>query len=254
MIEPIGRSSGLCGAEEGDVLAGDRDVARGGRAAALVVDDGEAVALAGKPQDGLHEIMAVRAIDPGRAQDHVARIVGRDRALACELARAIDIERGGRVGFDVRRVLLAVEDVVGGNMDERNGVAFGLGGEMCGRLGVDGERSGLVALGAVDVGVGGGVDDGIPWGGGDQLGDRRGISKVAVGARGRNDVGALRKGERLEFPTDLAGATEKEKTHASALFGEAAAARGVVVCIRKRLPPRTVVEIPLHRVGEAGLK
>ena len=72
------------------------DVARGGRAAALVVDDAQAGRARGEAQHGPHEF-GRGAVDPGRAQDHVARRCAAHRLLARELGGAVDAERTGRV-------------------------------------------------------------------------------------------------------------------------------------------------------------
>ena len=67
----------------------------------------------------LHEIAAVRAVDPGRAQDHMARARLAHRPLAGLLAGAVDIERRHRVVLDVGAALGAVEHVVGRDVDQR---------------------------------------------------------------------------------------------------------------------------------------
>ena len=60
----------------------------------------------------------MRAVDPTGAEDEVSAADSFDGLLACQFAGAIDIERIRRVGLDPGLSLAAIEDVVGGVMDE----------------------------------------------------------------------------------------------------------------------------------------
>ena len=86
MIDAVGRLLWLRRAAQRDVEARPGDVARRGRAAALVGDDGQPIALGGKPEDGLDEILADRGCTPttcaGR-RDADCRRRRRARPRAC---------------------------------------------------------------------------------------------------------------------------------------------------------------------------
>jgi len=67
---------------QGDGRQGRREVGRRGRAAVLVVHDGEPVPLVCQPQHRLDEVAAVRAHHPGGADDRVPRVGTAHRHLA----------------------------------------------------------------------------------------------------------------------------------------------------------------------------
>jgi hypothetical protein len=54
------------------------------RTAPLIINHGDLVAIARKPQHSLHEVMPNRTTDPTRAQYHVITIARRDRDFTCE--------------------------------------------------------------------------------------------------------------------------------------------------------------------------
>ena len=94
----------------------------------------------------------VRRITWRSSRSRTARLAG------C-LAGPVDAERPDRIVFGVGRRLGAVEHVVGGKVDERDpGVGRGFG-QMGRPVGVDGERRIRLRFGAINGGVGGGVDD-----------------------------------------------------------------------------------------------
>lgn len=145
---------------------GPGHVAGEGQASQLVVDDrdlrepvlgvGDAV---GQPLHRLDEVVAL-ADDPAGAHDVVARAPGHGD-VAGGLGLAVDGQRGERL---VLRVDLgrAVEDVVGGHVDERDPVPGAGAGEQgrAGRVGLPGDNAALGGLGLIDRGVGAAVDDG----------------------------------------------------------------------------------------------
>ena len=103
-------------------------VAREGQAAQLVVHHGDLVQLVvrvgdavGQPLHGLDEVVPL-ADDPGAAHDVVARAAGHGD-VAGGLGLAVDGQRaeGLLLGMDLGG---AVEDVVGGHVDERDPVCF----------------------------------------------------------------------------------------------------------------------------------
>jgi len=187
-----------------------RDVGRRGRPAALVVDDGQPVAPLPDPQHGGDEIRPVPGMDPGRAQDRVGTAGFGHRALAGELRAAIGAERRRRVVLAPGPLGPAVEDVVGGDMQEgqparRRRARHGAG---CG--GVDGGGQRLLRLGPVDGGVGGGIDHHI----GTRRPDRRGagfrVGQIRLRPAERGDR-EIRPGQPAKLGRDLAGAAEDEK-------------------------------------------
>ena len=141
-------------------------VAGEGQAAQLVVDDrdlreivlgvGDAV---GQPPHDLDEVVAL-ADYPAGAHDVVARAPGHGD-VAGGLGLAVDGQRaeGLVLGVDLGR---AVEDVVGGHVDQGDAVLGAGAGEQggAGRVGLPGVDAALGGLRPVDRGVGTAVDDG----------------------------------------------------------------------------------------------
>lgn len=145
---------------------GGRHVAREGQAAQLVVHDGDLVQLVlrvgdavGERLHGLHEVVAL-ADYPGAAHDVVARAPGHGD-VAGRLGLAVDGQRaeGLVLGVDLGG---AVEDVVGGHVDQRDPVPGAGAGEQrgAGRVGLPGGHASLGGLGPVDRRVGAAVDHG----------------------------------------------------------------------------------------------
>ena len=120
-----------------------RQVADVGGRAALVVDDAHLVPLGPEAKHRAHEVVASPAEEPGAPDDPAVPHL----ALAEELRAPVRAERRRLVGLDVRRALRAVEDVVGGEVDDRRAER----GHVPRPLDVDAERACLVGLGAVHV-------------------------------------------------------------------------------------------------------
>ena len=141
-------------------------VAREGQAAQLVVDDrdllepvlgvGDAV---GQALHRLDEVVAL-ADDPAGAHDVVARAPGHGD-VAGGLGLAVDGQRaeGLVLGMDLGG---AVEDVVGGHVDQGDPVIRACAGEEggAGRVGLPGGRAALGGLRPIHGGVGAAVDHG----------------------------------------------------------------------------------------------
>ena len=195
------------------------DIGRMGRAAVLVVDDAELRPFSGKAQHRAEEVRAMRRVDPRRAQDRVPRIGGGDRLLAGKFGCAVDRQRRGRVGLDIGRGLGAIEDVVGGNLDDGNAEPGRCFGDRPGPDRIDGEGEVPFALGLVDGGIGGGVDHDVRLCRGDRGGDRFRPFQVQLGTADRDDVHCPVSGRKLrERPDDLplpAGGKEPEYHHAA---------------------------------------
>ena len=78
-----------------------------------------------------------------------------------QLVRPVAKSRRGLVALDVGLALVAVEDVVAGDVDDSGAGRRGGGGDITGALDVDRGGRLLRLLGAVDVGPGGAVDDDV---------------------------------------------------------------------------------------------
>ncbi len=162
----------------------------------LVGDHVERVAFGGQPQDGVDEVRAVPAVEPGGAQDPgpVGQL-GAHGPLAGGLGPAVGAAGRDRGVLGVGLGRVAGEDVVGGDLQQpRPGRRAGAG-QGRGADGVDGERRRLVGLGAVDVGEGRAVDDDV------DVGDRRG-NLIGVGDVELRQVEAAtcRRGRRERAP------------------------------------------------------
>ena len=145
---------------------GGGHVAREGQAAQLVVNDGDLLqgvvrggAAVREHAHGLDEVVPL-ADDPGAAHDVVARAPCHGD-VAGGLGLAVD---GQRAEGLVLRVDLggAVEDVVGGHVDERDAVPGAGAGEKggAGRVGLPGDNAALGGLRLIHGRVGAAVDDG----------------------------------------------------------------------------------------------
>ncbi len=145
---------------------GPGHVAREGQAAQLVVDHGDLVQFVvrvgdtvGQALHRLDEIMPL-ADDPAGAHDVVARAAGHGD-VAGRLGLAVDGKRaeGFLLGVDPGG---AVEDVVGGHVDQRDAVLGADAGEQgrAGRVGLPGGHAALGGLRFIHGGVGAAVDDG----------------------------------------------------------------------------------------------
>ncbi len=124
----------------------------------------------------------------------MARIGPRQRLFASQLAGAIDRQRGDRILFGISAVLLAVEDEIGRDMDHRQPVPRRRQRHMPRAAAIDRIGHLRLALGLVDGGIGGGVDD-------DAVGHlfQSGIDRQRIG-----DID-LRSGQEQALPSVLHG-------------------------------------------------
>src|SRR2546426_2894502 len=142
-----------------------REIEGVARAQHLIGDDAERLALARHAQHRLDQVrttLARAAGDPEESrdpEDHrpLAALAG--QTLSCELRLAVDVQGIGRVRFEVRCALAAVEHVVRREVDEGRPDRLADGGQSADRLGVQRERALPVLLRAVDEIVGCGVED-----------------------------------------------------------------------------------------------
>src|SRR5215467_10760416 len=105
--------------------------------AELVGDDFELIALGRETFDRQQEVRSPQAVDPARTQDEALGSALSNRALSCELALAIDIERSGRVVLGIGSRGLAVEFVVAPNAENHPLAYTTLFRQDTGRDGVD---------------------------------------------------------------------------------------------------------------------
>ena len=216
---------------------GPGHVAREGQAAQLVVDHRDLLQLVfrvgdavGQPLHGLDEVVPL-ADDPGAAHDVVARAPGHGD-VAGGLGLAVDGKRGEGLILGVH-LGGAVEDVVGGHVDERDPVLGAGAGEerRAGRVGLPGDRAALGGLRFIHGGVGAAVDDGAV--------ERPVILRVGLGIGHVEGV-------------DVA---EVEVLRHAALLGERAdrMAQLAVAAGDEGAPGRHGHDVGEHRVVEVGL-
>ncbi len=212
-------------------------VAREGQAAQLVVHHGDLVQLVvrvgdavGQPLHGLDEVVPL-ADDPGAAHDVVARAAGHGD-VAGGLGLAVDGQRaeGLLLGMDLGG---AVEDVVGGHVDERDPVPGAGAGEQgrAGRVGLPGGHAALGGLRLIHGRVGAAVDHGA-------------VERPVV----------LRVGVRVGHVEGV-DVAEVEVLGDAALLGERAdrVAQLAVAAGDEGALRRHRDDVPQHRVVEVGL-
>ena len=198
-------------------MRGAREHDGGGWSADLVVDDREAVALAGQAQHGEQKVVAVRAVDPTGAKDEIFAADVFDGLFAGQLACAVDVQRVGRVGLDPRLRLAAVEDIIRGVVNEQRVALARLFGENARRLRVDGVGELAFGFGAIDGGVGGGVENEIGRGTANQSAGLIGIGQIdglAIDGNDGTDAGK----DAFQLAAELAGVADDENAGISRGF------------------------------------
>src|SRR6185312_15646867 len=131
-------------------------------------------------------------------------------ALASELGGSVNAERLSGIFLNPRLDLCAVEDVVGGVMDEERVVRFRFFGENSRGFSVDAHSEIGFGFGSVDRCIRGGVQDDIGMGVLNGIVDTVGIAQVACGAAVRGDVAEVLKG-MLQLDSQLAVCPENQK-------------------------------------------
>ena len=132
--------------------------------------------------------------------------------FAVALGLAVDALRVGGIVFRVGALLGAVEDVVGGVVDDEGAEPGSLLAKNARRNGVDRKGRLAVGFGLVDGGVGGGIDDDVGACITNQLADSFWARKVTFRQVNRNDF-AERRQAALEFEADLAVLAGEEEFH-----------------------------------------
>jgi hypothetical protein len=219
--------------------AGQRsgEVPRRGRAAALVVNDLQPVALSRQPQHRLDEVAPVRAHHPGGAQDGVTPVGGPNGLLAAFLAGAVDAKGSNRIILAVGPVRRAVEHIVGRDMDQRDVAPRRLGRKDCRCQCVQPPGRRHIRFGLVHGCIGGRVDH---RGVGLCVQHRRHcclVGDVAFGPGRCVDRYTSRPGMPHQLGSDLASATQHARGKRRRYFRTAASeqqcvlAATLVLCI-----------------------
>ena len=125
----------------------------------MVGDDAQAVAIGRQLEHGLGEVATMRTDDPAGSQDQVALVGVRQSEFAVALGKAVNALRVGGIVFSIGALLGAVEDIVGGVVDDEGSELGGLLAKNARRDGVDRGSALLIALRLVDRSIGSGVDD-----------------------------------------------------------------------------------------------
>ena len=221
---------------------GPRHVAREGQAAQLVVHDGDLVQFVvrvgdavGKPLHGLDEVVPL-ADDPGASHDVVAR-APRHGDVAGGLGLAVDGQRAEGLLL-VMHLRGAVEDVVGGDVDQGDAVP---GAGACekrrpGRVGLPGGHAALGGLRFIHGRVGTAVDHGAV--------ERPVVLRIGV------RVGHVEGVDVAEVEVLGDAALLGERAHRMAQLAVAAGDEGALRRHGDDVPQHRVVEV---RLGDGGL-
>src|SRR5690606_33967927 len=144
-----------------------------------------------------------------------------------ELAAAVRVERSRAGVLRVRGAPAAVEDGVGGDLDQPCAGGGAGPGEVGDRAPVAGGGGRLVGLGGVHGGPGGGVDHHVVPA--HRVGERRPVGDVQVRPGGGGDL-AVPAGDRDQVPAEhAAGAGDQPAGHGSAAVGAGATGAGPAV-------------------------
>jgi hypothetical protein len=191
-------------------------VRRRGRGHHLIVDHPHRAGLA-ETDHRLDEVAALAAgarhsVEPGGADDEVARTEGANQVLARQFRGAVDTDRVGQVFFPVRNAAAAVEDVVGAEMDQREIELLGQACQVVGAGGVDRERGGRLVLADVHLVVRARIHDGVGPQRGENPAGTFQITDVQLGVGETGDLEALQR--RLQVRPELPlGANDHDMSH-----------------------------------------
>jgi hypothetical protein len=188
-----------------------------GRRAMLVGDDAQLRPFLAEAQHGLDEVVAMRRADPGGAEGHAARLRQVQQQLAGELGGAVDADRRRRVRLGVGAALDAVEDIVGRVVDHRHARPRRRLAEQPWPGGIHREGQRPVVLGAVDGGIGRGVDHRLRPVPREGRLDLRRIGQVELRRLQPDGLMPRRRQPRQQLGRDLAGAADDEDAHQPAV-------------------------------------
>ena len=128
-----------------------------GRRAYLVDNDAQRVALCTKATHSLDEVISIAREHPRRPNNHGSLGLGQHGFFASQLGRAIHGHRVHSVFFLIGKVSRAVENVVGGNLNDAPSVLR----QQCRAKAVDAVGGFEVVFGLVHCGIGRAVDDNV---------------------------------------------------------------------------------------------
>ena len=189
-----------------------RQIGRRRWRAELVGDDLDLVAGGGETDHRLDEILAMGAVEPGGAQDQVARRRLPNRRFPGRLALSVDADRRDRIVFAVSTRLGTVENIVGRNVNDRNAGLVRRFAEHL-RSGGIGLPGGLrLAFGQINLGIGGRIDDQGGLQSRHDIADGRPVNDVNFVDVEADDLDLPRRRLRGEFPSQLA-VSAKYKDH-----------------------------------------
>ena len=132
-----------------------------GGGANLVEDDSQFGLLLAETDHRLHEVVAIDAVEPCRADNHRVGAEFLHAELAGQFGAAIDAVGSRGIGLDIRGMVGAVEHIVGRHLDDAAPTLGHSGGQIGRSQGVEGGAEFLVALCLVDGGIGGTVHDAV---------------------------------------------------------------------------------------------
>ena len=113
-------------------------------------------------EHGLHEVTAVFAVEPGRAQDDVVAAGAHDGLFALQLGLSVDARRGALLVLAAGHVVgLATKNVIGADVQQKSPETPHGFGQNAWRLGVEQAAKCLVGFRFIHVGVSGTIHDEI---------------------------------------------------------------------------------------------
>ncbi len=207
---------------EGEIFPAIAEVARGdvgGRigkeggssgGAELVGDDAEFVPTGREAKDGFDEVFSVCAKDPACAENEVIGTTGGEGIFAFELGLAIDAERVRGVLFAVGGWFCAIENIIGGEVDDECAEFSSFLAEDSGSAGIDGSRQIRLGLGFINRRVSASAQDHIRLGCAHGGADRVGTREVAGIASAGHHI-AERSQRALELEAELTVGASDEK-------------------------------------------
>lgn len=129
----------------------------------LVEDYAQLLLLLPQSQHRLDEVVAESRVEPSRANDDMFWTYLRHGHLTSQFGGAIHTVGAGRVGFDVGRVLRAVEYIVGADLHHPSVTLSHGNSQVSWCLGIESRCQSLVTLGLVHGRVGSAVHDAIDF-------------------------------------------------------------------------------------------
>ncbi len=189
-----------------------RQIVHEGGAPVLIGDHPQAWLLPRESQDGRDEVAPVRVVEHGRPHDVMPRAECTDDLLGRQLARPVHAQGMWSRELVIRLVLLSVEDIIGGNRDQR---CLGSRAGRCDVLRaqcVDAPGPFRVLLTAIDIGPGCTMNDERRLDPSEHRPHGEGIGHVALGRPQRDHLGVCWSSAH-QRPTQLATSTGDEDAH-----------------------------------------